>query len=196
MENSITTSGEYSITRGYHALLGQREKMENAELIWNSVSLPKHRFTMWLATQKRLLTKERLLNMKIQVDDSKCCLCQDTVMETNKHLFVDCEYATKVRDALLSWSKINLPARELNNILELIKKKHWKKFKKEVVAALWGAMVYHIWKARNWKQFKGVSLQYSDMVKEITREIVGRIEMYKDSKRAIRSRSFWQNLCT
>ncbi|KAK4740413.1 hypothetical protein R3W88_004110 [Solanum pinnatisectum] len=147
-----------------------------------SVSLPRQRFTMWLATQKRLLTKERLLNMKIQVDDSKCCLCQDTVMETNKHLFVDCEYATKVRDALLSWSNINLPASELNNILELIKKKHWKKFKKEVVAALWGAMVNHIWKARNWKQFKGVSLQHSDIVKEIIRKIVGRIEMYKDSK--------------
>lgn len=82
--------------------------------------------------------------MNIHVEDTRCCLCQASVMEISKHLFVDCDYAARVRVELLQWSNISLPARELKTILEMIKMKHWKKFKKEVVAALWGAMVYHI----------------------------------------------------
>lgn len=104
-------------------------------------------------------TKERLLHMNIHVEDTRCCQCQASVMETNTYLFVDCEYATRVGADLQQWAKINLTARDLKNALEKIKAKHWKKFKKEVVAAIWGAMTYHIWKATNWKQFKGVHTQ-------------------------------------
>jgi len=57
------------------------------------------------------------------------------------------------------------------------KKEALEEVQKEVIAALWGAMVYHIWKARNWKQFKGTNIQHADIVRDITREIVARIEM-------------------
>ncbi|KAH0640651.1 hypothetical protein KY285_037237 [Solanum tuberosum] len=119
------------------------------------------------ATQKRLLTKERL----IQVATTECCLCQEAVLETNKHLFVECEYVTRVRTTLLSWTNTPMTTIDLSPTLEMIRKKHWKKFKKEVIAALWGAMVYHVWKARNWKHFKGTSIQHADIVGNITREI-------------------------
>ena len=48
----------------------------------------------------------------------------DLVVETSKHLFVDCEYATKVRDAVAQWIQITLPARDLKATLVLIKSKH------------------------------------------------------------------------
>ncbi|XP_015161941.1 uncharacterized protein [Solanum tuberosum] len=170
--------------------------MEVAELVWNSVSLPRQRFIMWLAMQNKLLTKDRLLSMNIQVDDMNCCLCQAAVLvETNTHLFVECEYAVKVRDALVQWSKISVLARDLKITLELIKLKHWRRFKKQVIAAVLGAMVYHIWKARNWKQFKKVQIQHTEIVSTIIREIVERIEMYKYTKKANRCRNFWQKLC-
>lgn len=34
------------------------------------------------------------------------------------------------------------------------KMKHWKQFK-EIMAAICGAILYHTWRARNWKKFKG-----------------------------------------
>ncbi|WMV17126.1 hypothetical protein MTR67_010511 [Solanum verrucosum] len=150
---------------------------------------------MWLTTQKRLLTKERLIHMNIQVEIIVCYLCQEAVLETNKHLSVDCEYATRVRTTLLSWTNTPIPTADLSTTLEMIKKKHWKKFKKEVIAARWEAMIYHIWKARNWKQFKGISIQYVDIVGNVICEIEVRIEMYKNTKRALRCRSFWHKLC-
>ncbi|WMV26094.1 hypothetical protein MTR67_019479 [Solanum verrucosum] len=55
------------------------------------------------------------------------CITTKTVLETNSHLFVECEYAVKVRDALVQWSKISVPARDLKTTLELIKLKHWRR---------------------------------------------------------------------
>ncbi|XP_060178152.1 uncharacterized protein LOC132608097 [Lycium barbarum] len=169
----LAGNGKYSISRSYLDLIGTRTKWETAELIWNSVSPPKHRFIMWLAVQQRLLTKARLLHLHIPIEDASCCLCQEQVVETSQHLFVDCMFATAVRKEVMQWSNICMPAGDLKIILRLIKHKHWKRFKKDVVAALWGAMIYHIWKARNWRQFKGRNVQYSDIcgTKIITKNV-------------------------
>lgn len=75
------------------------------------------------------------------------------------------------------------------------KLKHWKIFRKEISAAILGAMIYYIWKARNWKQFKGVFTDYTENIGRIKRDIVGRIDLYKHTKKAQRCRSFWQVLC-
>lgn len=79
------------------------------------------------------------MHMNIQVATTECCLCQEAVLETNKHLFVQCEYVTRVRTALISWTNTPMPATDLSLNLEMIRKKHWKKFKKEVIEALSGA---------------------------------------------------------
>ena len=82
---NLTGTGKFSITSAYNELKGDKEKLEIAELIWNSVSMPKQRFIMWLVIQNRLLTKERLLRLNIHVEDSSCCMCQYSTMETSNH---------------------------------------------------------------------------------------------------------------
>lgn len=49
-----------------------------------------------------------------------------------------------------------MQAGEVRQVLAKINRKHWKRFKKKVAAALWEAMVYHIWRVRNRKLFEGV----------------------------------------
>ena len=63
---------------------------------------------------------------------------QDSTMETSNHLFVECEYATKVRDTITQWIKVSLPTRGFKETVEIIKIKHWKSLKKQVIAAMWG----------------------------------------------------------
>lgn len=75
--------------------------------------------------------------MNIHVEDTRCCQCQTSVMETKIHFFVNCEYSTRVRADLQQRAKINLTSRDLKHALEKIKAEHWKKFKKEVVATIW-----------------------------------------------------------
>ena len=126
---NLTANGKYSITSGYNALIGKQEKLEVAKLVWNSIVLPKQRLFLWLAMQNRLLTKDRLINMGVAIEYSRCCLCQNGMIESHKHLFVECDYVAKVSAELLQWANIYIPARELKPSLEMIKLKHWKKYK-------------------------------------------------------------------
>ncbi|XP_059294807.1 uncharacterized protein LOC132047845 [Lycium ferocissimum] len=85
----LTERGEYTITRSYLAIVGQEVRLRTTDLIWTSMAQPKHRFLAWLAVQGRLLTKERMLKLHIQVDEVNCCLSAAQVMETTAHLFVE-----------------------------------------------------------------------------------------------------------
>lgn len=55
-----------------------------------------------------------------------------------------------------------------------------------------GAMVYHIWKARNRKHFKGVHIQHIEIVNTINGEMTRRILMLKNTKKTSRCSSLWQ----
>ncbi|KAH0741406.1 hypothetical protein KY290_034449 [Solanum tuberosum] len=40
----LTANGEYSVTKSYNVLIGRRERMQEADLVWNSIMMPRHRF--------------------------------------------------------------------------------------------------------------------------------------------------------
>lgn len=103
-----TKNGKYSVMKGYIQLVGETSRMENAELIWNNICLPKHIFIMWLAVQNRLLTQERLLSMGIHCGDSGCSLCGEDEMESADHLFSKCEWSVQIWKGLTDWCGIKL----------------------------------------------------------------------------------------
>ncbi|XP_019231750.1 PREDICTED: uncharacterized protein LOC109212554 [Nicotiana attenuata] len=92
----LNITGEYSINSSYIALMGRQQKMKVADLIWSAVAQPKHRFIGWLATLGKMLTKDRMIGMSIQVDNVNCILCNVDAMETQEHLFVQCEWTRAV----------------------------------------------------------------------------------------------------
>ncbi|KAH0704370.1 hypothetical protein KY285_018648 [Solanum tuberosum] len=190
---NLTAKGAYSISRSYMALAGDQMKCDVAELVWNRVSPPKHRFIMWLVVHQRFLTKGRLAHTNIFIEDMSCCLCDTHDVETSQHLFKDCLWFKLARDEVLQWVGVTLPNGEIKQVMEMIMRRHWKKFKKEIMAAIMGGLIYHTWRARNWRLYKGVVIQRSEVIKLIKLEIVNRIEFFKCSKSAHRSRNFWQN---
>ncbi|KAG5589167.1 hypothetical protein H5410_039681 [Solanum commersonii] len=120
--------------------------------------------------------------MHIPVEDGTCCLCDGQQIETTMHLFAECD-----------WFKQLLPG-EFKQVLESIKAKHWKPFKKEIVAAIWGAVIYHTWRARNWKKFKHTIVQAGIVIVQIKKEIVVRLDLLKLSRKAHRCRGYIQKL--
>ncbi|KAG5616780.1 hypothetical protein H5410_016604 [Solanum commersonii] len=68
---------------------------------------------------------------------------------------------------------------EVIAVLERTRRKHWKQFKKELVAAIWAAIVYYTWKARNWTTFKNMSVQTETVVLQIKKDIVERLDLLK-----------------
>lgn len=161
-------------------------KVDFANLIWNGVAQPKHRFIVWLATKDRLLTKERLTKLHIPVDDLQCCLCNSNDEETTKHLFDECAWFQTIREDMMQWTGIRLQHGSSKQVLLEIRRKHWKAIQKEIIAAVWGAMIYHTWRARNWKLFKGRTVHTNSVIKQIKKEMLQRLTipyLYKKLQR-------------
>lgn len=47
----LLTYGAYNVSCSYNQLLGRQLKLPVADLIWNSLMLPRHRFIIWLANR-------------------------------------------------------------------------------------------------------------------------------------------------
>ncbi|WMV40413.1 hypothetical protein MTR67_033798 [Solanum verrucosum] len=191
---NLTPGGKYSITRSYNKLLGQQRRWRIAELAWTVVVQPKDRFILWLAEQRRLLTKERLANMHIPVEDGTCCLCDGQQIETTCIYLLSVTGLSKVSSKILTWADVQLLPGEVKQMLESIKAKHWKPFKKEIVAAIWGAVIYHTWRARNWKKFKHTIVQADIVIIQIKKEIIERLDLLELSRKADRCRGHIQKL--
>ncbi|WMV42830.1 hypothetical protein MTR67_036215 [Solanum verrucosum] len=119
----LTSNGQYSVSSSYNALLGNMNIMREADLIWNCIMLPRQRMISWLAYQNKLLTKERLQRMHIQVENTVCCLCDDGVDETDQHLFAECKWINEARTVLATWMGIDIPQKARN----------WKVYRQTIV---------------------------------------------------------------
>ncbi|XP_059285114.1 uncharacterized protein LOC132038465 [Lycium ferocissimum] len=147
-----------------------------------------------LACQDRLLTKERLTKLNIHVDDQICCLCDGNRNETQRHLFADCSWITEVRDALITWMGITLQCNDVYKTIKWIKRRRWRQFQKEIVAAVWGAMLYYTWQARNWKVFKQATVNKEYAIIQIQKEIRERFGMLSCSRKVHRCQVLIQQL--
>lgn len=89
----MSANGKYSVMQGYLKLTGDTPRMEIEDLVYNKISLPKHRFILWLVVQGRLMTKERMPIMGLQCEDTMCMPCDGAGMQSAIHLFSDCGVA-------------------------------------------------------------------------------------------------------
>lgn len=137
------------MTCSYVAMLGPLTKWKEAGLIWSSILLPRQRIIIWIAYQNRLLTKEKIQRINILVDSEEYYLCDERIKEMSKHLFAGCKWISEVRSELENWAGIHIIQADAKQCLQWIKNRRWKQFKKEVVIAIWGAMVYYTWQVRN-----------------------------------------------
>ncbi|XP_049406353.1 uncharacterized protein LOC125870027 [Solanum stenotomum] len=154
--DSKSQTGKYSITKSYQALMDPKPRWNIVELVWTSMAMPKHRFMTWLAVQGRLLTQERKLRLQIQEEDAACCLCEEKVMEANVHLFEDCKWTSDVWQAMHQWTEVPVHNIGIVQVLKNIKGNRLKQFKKEIMAAICGTIIYHTWRARNWRRFRDI----------------------------------------
>lgn len=118
------------------------------------------------------------------IGDAECCMCNLGVLETQQHLFGDCCWVKNIRDALASWVDIRLPDMAIPEILQWIKRRHWKQFRKEVAAPIIGAVVYHTWQARNWRILRQINLNMEFCVGQIKKELAERLSIYVEFRKA------------
>ena len=88
------------IRQMYEHMKGEQQKPEWNNLMFNNAARPKAYFTMWIMLNQRLMTVDRLAQWGIEVE--KICVMCKRDEETAEHLFIQCNYARRMWDRLLS----------------------------------------------------------------------------------------------
>ncbi|KAG5623652.1 hypothetical protein H5410_008870 [Solanum commersonii] len=70
----------------------------------------------------------------------------------------------------------------LNRTSEIVsntEEEHWKQFQKEMIATIWGTVIYHAWTARNWQIFRGTLVYTDAAIVQIKKEVIERLDLLK-----------------
>ncbi|KAL9670577.1 hypothetical protein QQ045_008130 [Rhodiola kirilowii] len=90
---------DFSVNDTYDTLIEHSDKVYWHKLVWNRFNSPRSSFHLWLLARNRLLTKDRLENMRLLVD-TNCVLCTGMV-ESRNHLFFEGHFAKGILLAVL-----------------------------------------------------------------------------------------------
>lgn len=101
------TGKKSMIRQAYITMLGSLPKVEWGGIMCHNSARPKAIFTSWLHIQDILLTANRRLRWRIQVDPI-CAMCKQED-ETRDHLFSECLFAKALWMRLMCWLNIQQP---------------------------------------------------------------------------------------
>lgn len=133
--------------------------------------------------------------MHIQVEDVACGLCQQESDETHQHLFPDCHLGNAVREDLANWVGVAMLRRTIQQIVAWIKRRRWKQFKKEAVAAMYGATIYYTWQVRNWRHYRQEHVNTNFIITQIKKELLVRLERVQESRKARKCQDLIHRMC-
>lgn len=159
-------------------------------LVWNCISVPKHRFVSWLAAKQKLRTKDKLLRLGL-VKDDLCPLCS-MYPETTKHLFFQCPFSVWCIFATRGWVGVMfLPVDMMD-----FRKTKMTCFQMRVLCAIYAAVIYHIWMNRNtalWKGFVSTPQQDLDTIQLIIRDCLAALYPTINDNRISSWMQFWMD---
>ncbi|XP_074306247.1 uncharacterized protein LOC141641487 [Silene latifolia] len=163
-----------------------KPKVEWRYVCWNRLNIPKSSFIYRATVQGRLLTKDRLVRMGM-VMDSACFLCANGD-ETHHHLFYACCYSTQCFTLIQQALHIQLQPDALH---VWFNKSHGKsKLQKRMVCAIYVAMIYGIWRARNKARVADVVIHPTYLVKHILKDVLNRF-WARNSGKMTRKEADW-----
>lgn len=144
-----TGNGIYTATSGYKWMLGSLNPFPLARALWSNYNIPKYSFTCWLVAHGRLLTKDRLVNWNILIEDDSCALCNRET-ESIGHLFFKCQYSRDLCRLLAKWIRVRtIPVRGNDWKHWLIQLAGQKQLKAKICISSVTALIAMIWKERN-----------------------------------------------
>ncbi|KAH0780943.1 hypothetical protein KY290_000541 [Solanum tuberosum] len=150
--------------------MGEYQKVEWRRLICNNVACPKWNFIQYLALQKRLLTRDRLVAWGC-VEEVMCVLCEAD-NESHNHLFFQCMFTTQVWQKILHWLNIQREARRWDDeVLWANTHCKGKQARAKVYMMAVATSVYVVWKERNQRIFKQIIRTPGMLVRKIVQEV-------------------------
>ncbi|XP_062100601.1 uncharacterized protein LOC133806528 [Humulus lupulus] len=138
----------YSTKIGHDLLFEQPLAVSWSKVVWDRLSIPKHRFVLWMVMLQRLRTRDQIQRVEPLVDQT-CLLC-GADNESIGHLFFHCHYSSACLQKIKHWMGWNSASLDLIQLIRWINKaKKMSANRKNIMYATIAALVYHIWRVRN-----------------------------------------------
>uniref|UniRef100_A0A803QPF3 Reverse transcriptase zinc-binding domain-containing protein n=1 Tax=Cannabis sativa TaxID=3483 RepID=A0A803QPF3_CANSA len=132
----------YSIHQVYKMLNVDQNRVSWHREVCNRYNMPKHSFIMWLAVQKRLQTRSRLLKFNV-CQEGSCLLC-DIELVTINHLFFECYFSNRCLQEIKTWLNWQIADRPLAAMIRWTSRVKTSKFRRNVYAAVVAALTNQI----------------------------------------------------
>ncbi|XP_019242573.1 PREDICTED: uncharacterized protein LOC109222707 [Nicotiana attenuata] len=169
LENFVK-QGKFHIHKAYIQMQPQFSKVEWKSIHMHSQIHPRFKFHMWLATNQRIATVDRLIKFGIQVQ-AECIFC-GKAEETFEHLYFGCQNTRELWDRILKWlghtRQIGDWSQELNWMNNIAKKKE---YKAEMTVASFAMVMYCIWRERNSMRFNKGRYNIDEVCREVAMHI-------------------------
>ena len=125
---------------------------------------------LWLATQGRLRTFDRLQSTTI--DDQICKLCNN-LPESHDHLFFKCRFSSQVWHLIQDRAHKQWPSLPWNGLLEWTshRYKDARTVNDLIGPLIFTASIYHVWQERNRRTFQSHARQVPNVVDDIFQQI-------------------------
>ncbi|XP_058763491.1 uncharacterized protein LOC131636928 [Vicia villosa] len=137
------SAGAFVTRKMYDWLRGNKPRVSWRNLIYVNKARPRALFTLWLACQNRLLTKERLNKIGVTTD-GKCVLCG--ALENSDHLFFLCTETRRVWQKVLGWIRImRVPVDWQNELCWICSQVQGKSNKARVLKIAITETICHVW---------------------------------------------------
>ncbi|XP_074305776.1 uncharacterized protein LOC141640997 [Silene latifolia] len=175
----------YSTQKTYHYLVAIRDKISWVPLVWNRVCLLKVNFITWLYARNRLLTKIRLLNVRV-VSDGVCCICAAT-QESHDHIYFDCHFRSHFLELVKQWLEVSWSFHSLDNIL---RRRFKSLLQKQILMANFACLVYLIWMSRNTAKHDSSVPRPAKILQQLQHMIKFRLQVIGSEVSILRSRNW------
>ncbi|KAJ9535817.1 hypothetical protein OSB04_un001028 [Centaurea solstitialis] len=163
---------DFTVRLAWQSFEGANPIIPWTKSVWFKGCIPKHSFCLWVACHGRLPTHDRIACWKHDPPDMGCAFCK-LIPDSHSHLFFECTFTIEV------WRKVKhhvelygFPERWVEICAKLSQPRGFRKMEHLLALA---ATVYHIWRERNNRIFKGLSKPSNQVVNVICDSIIKRM---------------------
>ena len=128
--------------------MGEHQSLQWVPGVWNRLSIPKHKFILWLSIQGRLQTREKLHKIGVSQEDG-WWIC-GLYKETHEHLMFSCVCSQRLLSKVLIWLGFTYKRRTLPQWIMWIQRSYkGSRTRRQVLLTVIPAVGYQVWRTKN-----------------------------------------------
>lgn len=169
---------KYKTGEVYTYLKGSIPLVPWANVVWNSMGIPRQSFLTWLVVLNRCPTRDRLLSWGIATDPA-CLLCNSTV-ESRNHLFFECSFSTVIWRRIAYKCRL-LPTNSWNFTIDHLQSFSQSRNAKRLSLLAVQACIYWIWHERNPRLHNQTFRSADNILLVIDRQVRNRVQSLRST---------------